>query len=403
MDRIAVLTPVYDGAHLLGRFRRALDAQTRRPDSIVVFDDGSTDGTREALEGWAAEDTRVVVLRGDTNRGRGHARQALLDAVDADFVTWLDVDDHWHPRKLEEQLAHHRALDPSEGGHVLLSAPLYRIDLRRGGAKLVTLPHEYRLRDYLRLARDRNDVVMLQSTFGRTEAFRATGFDTTLNWSEDFDFFLRFLADGGRVVPQPEGSAAVAYYHTLQGRDPAAIAAAHDHLYATHEHLWDDPAEAATEKWLRRVRYVLHAHLVNADGAGAERALVAARPVLEAGAFVEDLRAGARTVLKAYAGDAGAALAFAHRWANEAKRLRCTRVDGGYDATSDAASAVRWKAAGEAVAEGSLLTDDDVLDLYLAGVREVEVVERVDRGTKRRFSVEVLAGGTVGLMPTGAF
>ena len=46
------------------------------------------------------------MLRNPPNRGRPYTRNRLLDAVDGDFVAWLDAGDVWYPSKLERQFDH---------------------------------------------------------------------------------------------------------------------------------------------------------------------------------------------------------------------------------------------------------------------------------------------------------
>jgi len=58
----------------------------------ICVDDGSTDGTREALNEWAARDTRVRVVH-KANGGEGSARNAGLEVATGDWLLYLDGDD----------------------------------------------------------------------------------------------------------------------------------------------------------------------------------------------------------------------------------------------------------------------------------------------------------------------
>lgn len=400
VSRVSILTPVYNGANSLDTYRQQVYAQSKQPDYVVLYDDGSTDSTRAALQTWSEEDSRVHVIGSATNRGRGYARQKLLDAARTEFVSWLDVDDRWHPRTLETQSREYSIAERGVQAPVLLCSPYYQISLRQGGERFISLPRTYVIEDYLRLARDKNNVAMLQCTFGRTVDYARVGFDVALNWSEDFDFFLRFLAAGGRIAPQADQSVAVGYLHTMVGQDMEKVMAAHDYIYETHSDLWPAPPEPVIEKYLRRLRYVLYGYTVSGDGAGAERVLVEAAENLDSEAFAHEIRAGARRVLKAYSGDSVAYLKFAHAWANRGKRVRCTPVDRGYRLTSSRTDRVRWKTAEGSVADGGVLGEQDVWSLYLSGVRSVTGVERLDGGSRRAFGIRALPGGRVGLMPS---
>lgn len=72
---------------------------TKEPIELVVHDDGSSDGTFEALQSLAA-DPRLRVSRGD-NRGRTAATLAAIRNATAPFVMTLDDDDDLYHSGLE--------------------------------------------------------------------------------------------------------------------------------------------------------------------------------------------------------------------------------------------------------------------------------------------------------------
>jgi glycosyltransferase involved in cell wall biosynthesis len=79
-SRVFVIVPAWQEAPRIGRVVRGLPAWVHR---VIVVDDASTDGTREAA--LAAGDARVEVVRHEDNRGVGAAivsgyRRALAEA-----------------------------------------------------------------------------------------------------------------------------------------------------------------------------------------------------------------------------------------------------------------------------------------------------------------------------------
>ena len=63
---------------------------------VIAVDDGSTDATLEVLDGMAARDPRVRVLRA-ARRGVSAARNVGLDAARGEFIFFLDADDTVEP------------------------------------------------------------------------------------------------------------------------------------------------------------------------------------------------------------------------------------------------------------------------------------------------------------------
>ncbi|MFN2544470.1 MAG: glycosyltransferase family 2 protein [Actinomycetota bacterium] len=103
---VSVLIPIYNRERYVPGLVRTLAGQTYPRWEAVVVDDGSTDGTVDALEREAGRDERIRVLRQDHLGGAGFEatyRRALGEAR-GDLVTLLDSDDTWPPDKLALQV-----------------------------------------------------------------------------------------------------------------------------------------------------------------------------------------------------------------------------------------------------------------------------------------------------------
>ena len=96
---ISVLIPAYNCSKTIQATLDSVLAQTRRPDQVIVMDDGSTDDTLALVESYRP---RVTVLR-QPNKGVAAARNALCGQAQGDLIAFLDADDVWHPRYLEVQ------------------------------------------------------------------------------------------------------------------------------------------------------------------------------------------------------------------------------------------------------------------------------------------------------------
>ena len=104
MPRISVLLPARDAVRTVRAAVVSILRQSERDLRVVCVDDGSRDGTAEALDRIAERDARVEVVRGP---GEGIAR-ALgrgLARCDGELVARMDADDVAPPRRLELQRA----------------------------------------------------------------------------------------------------------------------------------------------------------------------------------------------------------------------------------------------------------------------------------------------------------
>ncbi|MGH9224460.1 MAG: glycosyltransferase family 2 protein [Acidimicrobiales bacterium] len=166
-------------------------SQTLAPHEVVVVDDGSTDETPQVLAGFGS---RIVVVR-QPNRGVSAARNAGVARASGDLLAFLDADDEWLPRKLEQQVAR-MAHEPGLG---LVHCGVDEIDAagRTLSSRLDGVEGDIAERLLLF-----NGVAILGGGSGalipRTVFESARGFDTQLSTSADWDLYYR-IAAGHRV------------------------------------------------------------------------------------------------------------------------------------------------------------------------------------------------------------
>ncbi|MFO8127099.1 glycosyltransferase family 2 protein [Yoonia sp.] len=98
---VSAIIPTYNRAHCVGEAIDSVLAQDPPADEVIVINDGSTDSTPEILAGYG---NRITVIH-QKNAGSGAARTAGLHHARCDWITFLDSDDLWYPRRLD--LLHH--------------------------------------------------------------------------------------------------------------------------------------------------------------------------------------------------------------------------------------------------------------------------------------------------------
>jgi glycosyltransferase involved in cell wall biosynthesis len=235
MSRVTVGLPVHNDPVGLRRSVPTVFGQTWEGEiRLLVIDDGSTDETPEVLEELADRYGRITVVRNDPNRGRPFARNTILEHAGDDYLAWIDADDLWHPRKLELQF---QALESAEqrGVPVLCTCPVRFSYLGSGSRRQVPVTEG----DQLRLAMTGELPPYLPTMLGRAQHFRdAGGFDERMLRRQDYEFFLRFLAAGGRVVSTRASLPLMTYIKSDVGRSPRQVAAANRVIEKEHGHLY---------------------------------------------------------------------------------------------------------------------------------------------------------------------
>ena len=102
--RISVVIPTYQRVESCRRAVSSALEQELPALEVLVCDDGSTDGTQDALESWAREEPRLRYLRLPRNFGAPAAARNLgTQRARGEWVAFLDDDDRWLPSKLRIQ------------------------------------------------------------------------------------------------------------------------------------------------------------------------------------------------------------------------------------------------------------------------------------------------------------
>ena len=102
---ISILIPVYNEEHLVGTLLdRVSGLDTDVEKELVIVDDGSSDGSVQAVEGFLARQNgaRTTFIRHDRNRGKGAAVRSAITAAHGDVLIIQDADLEYDPHDIVE-------------------------------------------------------------------------------------------------------------------------------------------------------------------------------------------------------------------------------------------------------------------------------------------------------------
>lgn len=194
--RVTTLLAVYNGGAYLREAVESVLAQTYRDFELLVVDDGSTDGSIEALP----RDPRIRVLRNERNLGQiPSLNRGLLEAR-GEYVARLDHDDVCLPRRLQLQV---ELLDRCPD--VALAGTWVDVVDTRGRLWARARPTINSFEEFAADVVAGRALLVHPSLMFRREAVAAIGgFDETLNASEDQDLYRKLVLarHEARVVPE---------------------------------------------------------------------------------------------------------------------------------------------------------------------------------------------------------
>lgn len=97
---ISVIIPVYNTKQYLQSCLDSLLAQSYTDLEIIFVDDGSTDGSAEMLDAFAARDSRIRVIH-QPNGGVCAARNRGIEEARGEYLSFIDSDDTLEPDMYE--------------------------------------------------------------------------------------------------------------------------------------------------------------------------------------------------------------------------------------------------------------------------------------------------------------
>lgn len=104
MALFSVIVPFFNSKHTIKSTIFSIKNQTIKDFECILINDGSKDKSGDIVSNYICDDERFVLLKNNTNIGVVDSRNKALKNSSGRFITFLDSDDLWHPRFLEECL-----------------------------------------------------------------------------------------------------------------------------------------------------------------------------------------------------------------------------------------------------------------------------------------------------------
>jgi len=211
--RVSVVIPAFNGEATVGAAVSSALWQTYRDFEVVVVDDGSRDATG-SIAGSFPEPVRVVHQE---NAGVAAARNRGMAEARGELIAFCDADDVLLPQHLEALVAVH----DRHGG--IVTSDCYW--LFPGGIHPARTRYKGRFPSpaHQRRAILEQNFVSTMSLFPKALADEIGPFDPELQVAEDWDFWLRAIYAGHRIVLQPRPLALYRWGSAGLAADPARM------------------------------------------------------------------------------------------------------------------------------------------------------------------------------------
>jgi len=193
MSTVSVVIPTFNREGFIEQCVVSALQQSKKPDEVIVVDDGSSDKTWDVLRTLGFSDSkeernslRYIFQR---NKGVSAARNLGIKAAKYRYIAFLDSDDLWLEKKLEKQIS---------------SLESQSIRYRLSHTNEIWVRNGVRVNAHLKHEKNGGDIfiqclklccISPSSSLVDRSVFDDFGFfDENLPACEDYDFWLRFCA-----------------------------------------------------------------------------------------------------------------------------------------------------------------------------------------------------------------
>lgn len=198
MPKASVLMSVYNESEeeLKLAVESILNQTYKDFEFIIVLDNPDNKERLQQLEDYAAEDSRIKILRNEKNIGLALSLNRAFEQSSGKYLIRMDADDISIPERFQKQIDFMESTD-----YDLICASYNCIDDEGNKAdKIIHYYTERQIYNHLSI----ENVIHHPTVVMRREAFEKAGKYRNFPCAQDYDLWLRMLAQGSSMYMMPE-------------------------------------------------------------------------------------------------------------------------------------------------------------------------------------------------------
>ena len=198
MPKVSVILPVYNAGKFLRQAVESILTQSFTDFELLLINDGSTDGSGAIIQSY--NDTRIIYLENENNKGLIYTLNRGIDLANGQYIARMDADDIALPHRLQRQV---EWLDKNPSTAAVAS---FSTEIDESGIECGFYQRDRKIVSAAQIlkAMPVNNCLTHPSVMARTEILKAYRYSSSQKNIEDYDLWLRLLADGHRLEKLPE-------------------------------------------------------------------------------------------------------------------------------------------------------------------------------------------------------
>jgi glycosyltransferase involved in cell wall biosynthesis len=187
---VSVLMPAYNSELYIAEAIQSILKQTYQNIELIIYDDGSSDKTRQVIEGFT--DPRIIKVLSDQNFGVVRARNEMIDKAKGEYIALMDADDIADPTRLEKQVISLESEECDICGSAQWVLDQASGTIKKSKDKFTDSDIRALLSVYCSLCNS--------SITGRAKIFKQIKYAHSMTTSEDYFLWTRMAAAGYRFM-----------------------------------------------------------------------------------------------------------------------------------------------------------------------------------------------------------
>ena len=103
-DLVSIVTPLYNSEKFIEETIESVLTQTYNKWEMLIVDDCSTDLSSDIVKKYSEKDSRIKYIKMEKNSGAALCRNKAIELSEGEFIAFLDSDDLWKEKKIENQI-----------------------------------------------------------------------------------------------------------------------------------------------------------------------------------------------------------------------------------------------------------------------------------------------------------
>lgn len=223
VSKIAVIILTYNQERFLADSLKSVFSQTRKPDEVIIVDNGSADNSDKIITGFKRGlvdglDRRIKYIKFKTNLGPAAALNKGITTSGSDYLIILPADDWFAPQILEEEV---KVLDEAPDV-IAVYAQTYTVIDGKKELRVAEPSGKVSVRcrnEFARLLLSGDFMPLLTVMFRRSVIRRLGKFDNNLRFHGDYEFWIRLA----RHWPFAYIAKPLAYYRVHGANDHLSL------------------------------------------------------------------------------------------------------------------------------------------------------------------------------------